>query len=226
MVRVIGLILLTIVISSFNISETKNYFEGTVTYQLSYKPIHENATVAFLEENYGVIEIMHYKNGFYKKISLNRKGDTVKTIVHNPITKMMYGTHILSGDTIMKYSSLDNIMKGYKKTKVTNEQVLGYKTYGIQLDYEISQDFVLYGIENQVMTFYFSKKLKIDSENHKNQKDGFYDEIINENPYLILKSVDDDKFIKIETKTAFKIIEDEIDDSIFEIDGSKPIIKI
>ncbi|RMA57648.1 hypothetical protein [Ulvibacter antarcticus] len=223
MTRVISFLILLVLISAFQAPERKDFFEGKVTYQLEYDPIHKNATVEFLEENYGVTEIMYYKNGFYKKVTLNREGDTVKTIIHNPIEKRLYGTHISTGDTIMTYSSLDEVMADYKSTKVEKETILNLKTFGIRYDFKMKTEFVTYGVEKSSITYYFTKKFKINPENHKNQKDGFYDEIVEQNPFLILKTISNDNFIKEETKTATEIKEYKIDDSIFKVDSTKPI---
>ena len=58
---------------------------------------------------------------------------------------------------------------------------------------------------------------------NKYQKDGFYNKIIKKNPYLILKVVDNDFYIKIETKVAVSVERMKVDNNTFNIDSSLPV---
>lgn len=204
----------------------KKYFEGVVEYDLSYKLIHKNATMEFLEQNYGVKEIMYYKNGFYKRVKLNKVGDTVSVIIHNPMQNKIYGTHISTGDTIMSYSTLENVMKSYTTKELKKTVVNGEKAIGVEFQLELKDEFAFADYTTQNTTYYFSTKYKINPDNHKDQKDGFYNEIVKAYPYLVLKMILNDGYIKEETKEFTKIENTNIEDSMFTIDMSKPIKEI
>ena len=68
----------------------QDYFEGKVTYDISYEPIHPNATVEFLEENYGVKEILYYKKGHYKKIRLIDARGRQKKYKRKDVSKFLF----------------------------------------------------------------------------------------------------------------------------------------
>lgn len=201
-------------------------FEGVVTYELTYKAIHENATIEFLEEAYGYKEFMYYKKGFYKRIVVNRKGDTVRTTTFSPKEKRVYGSHFSLKDTLITYSSKDNIFRSYKTKEVENNPILNYDVFGLQVDYKIKEEFVQFGVNTQQITYFFSKKIPIKAKHHKNQKEGFYDEIVREYPYLVLKVIDNDSFIREQTKTMIDIQWESINDTIFKVDTSIPLKEI
>lgn len=201
----------------------QDYFEGKVTYDISYEPIHPNATVEFLEENYGVKEILYYKKGHYKKIRLNRLNDTISILVYSPKKNTTYGTHISVRDTLMVYGSDDNIMLSYKEKNLGKVSVNDFETYSIQYVFDYKQEFDLGGNKKSEKTYCFSENFPIKHKWHKNQKDGFYNKIIKKNPYLILKVVDNDFYIKIETKVAVSVERIKVDKNTFNIDSSLPV---
>ncbi|WP_456441964.1 hypothetical protein [Psychroserpens sp.] len=220
------LIIILLGFISFGAVSKAKYFEGVVEYDLSYKPIHKNATIDFLEQNYGVKEFMYYKNGFYKKVKLNKEGDTVSVIIHNPRLKKIYGTHVSSGDTIMTYSTLENVMKSYNMKELKKTVVNGKKVNRVELHLVLKDEFAFDEYRTQNTKYYFSKKYKINPNNHKDQMDGFYNEMVNSYPYLVLKMILNDGYIKEETKVFTKIERKIIDDNTFVIDDSKPIKEI
>ena len=220
------LIIILLVFTSFNTINKKKYFEGFVEYDISYKPIHKNATTDFLEKNYGAKEIMIYKNGFYKRIKLNKDGDTISVIIHNPRQKKMYGTHISTGDTIMSYSTIENVMKSYSIEKLKKSVLNGEKVKGVKLQLELKDEHAFENYKTQNTTYFFSKKHKINPIYHENQKDGFYNEIVKTYPYLVLKQISNDGYIKEETKVFTKVENKKIEESIFIIDTSKPLKEI
>jgi hypothetical protein len=198
-------------------------FEGVVTYEITYRAIHENATIEFLEKTYGYKEFMYYKKGFYKRIVVDRKGDTIRTTTFSPKEKRVYGSHFSLEDTLITYSSKDNIFKSYQTKEVKNNPILNYDVHGLQIDYKMKEEFVQFGVNTQQITYFFSKKIPIKAKHHKNQKEGFYDEIVTEHPYLILKVIDSDFFLRELTKTMIDIQWISIDDTFFEIDASMPL---
>ena len=220
------LIIILIGLTSFSGKNEKKYFEGVVEYNLSYKPIHKNITVDYLEENYGFKEVFYYKNGFYKRVKLNKKGDTISVIIHNPIKKKIYGTHISTGDTIMTYSTLLNVMKSQNMKKLKNTTVNDEKLVGVELKLELKDEFVFDDYKTHTIKYFFSKKYEINPNDHKNQKDGFYNEMVESYPYLVLKMILNDGYLKEEIKVFNKIDRRDIGNEMFEVDESKPIKEI
>lgn len=215
---------LVMLVSPFISGQTN--FEGKISYNITYEPINPNATVEFLEQNYGTKEILLYRKGYYKRIKLNRLNDTVSVVIFNPKTKMIHGSHISMKDTIMVYPATENVMASYRPSKVENRSIAGNETYGVKYNFKYKPESKSGGPKSPEITYYFSKKHPVKAKWHKNQKDGFYNEIMRDNPYLILMVINDDKWIKIETKTAIEIQPMKINKNLFKIDESKPLKEI
>ncbi|NQY05075.1 MAG: hypothetical protein HRT68_02445 [Flavobacteriaceae bacterium] len=216
-------LLILIVCSSYNTDEAQ-YFEGIIVYDLSYESIHPKGTPEMFEQIGGVKEVFYYKEGYYKRVALNKDGQIIKTIIHDPIKKMIYGTHSSFGDTITAYSSEDNIMKSYKTKKLTKELVLDQEVQGYHYSYKVEEEYSQSGKFSY--DFYYSKDLLVNPEHHQYQKEGFYNEIVKEHPYLSLKMIINDYFFKKQTKTAVEVKKQKLPLDIFKIDETKPIKKI
>jgi hypothetical protein len=166
---------------------------------------------------------VYYRKGHYKKSRLNKLNDTVSVVVYNPKTNTTYGTHISVKDTLMAYNSNDNIMLSYTSKDLGTHTINNYKAYGIKYIFDYKAKFYLGGQEKSKQAYYFSKDFPI---HYKSQKDGFYNEIMQENPFLILKVIDNDFYIKVETKMAVKVERMKINKNMFLVDSSLPVKSI
>ena len=224
----LGVVVLVILILLFSFKNKgdEKYFEGIVTYNKSFEIIHPNATMDFIEGNYGTKQVLIYKNGNSKRINLNKNGDTINVLIYNAKHKRVYGTFDIKSDTIFTYSAQKNDFENYKIEKIDNQNLNDLDLEGFKLNIfykDVDSDNIL---DSLSANYYYSKKYKLNAKYHEYIKDGFNNEITLQYPYIILKSIEDDNFIKIETKEMTNIEEIQIDDVEFEIDKNKILIEI
>jgi hypothetical protein len=224
-IAITAVLISAMIFSAFVKSPVESNFEGYIMYDLKFIPIHPKATVEFLQANYGVTETVYYKDGFYKRFRLSEEGDTILTIQFDPLKKRLYVSHIDYGDTLVTYKSTDNIFRKYEVSDLESEEVLGEQVFGIRIDYEFTEE-QRYGPNTKISKYYFDKRFKLDPEDYSDFRDGFFNEIIEKYPFLVVKSIQNDGFLKKETKTAIEIRRTEVDPKIFEIDQQKPLKEI
>jgi hypothetical protein len=220
-IKVVIILALVLVASSFSIVTKKEYFEGTITYKKSYKIIHPNVSMNYLEDNYGVKQVLIYKDGNTKRINLNKRGDTVNVLIFNAKNKRVYGTFDVSSDTFLTYSALKNDFESYKVKEIEKQRLNGLTLNGFQMDIFFKDKSQNNELDSLTSKYYYSKKYKLNPKFHEYIKDGFNNEVTRLYPYLILKSIENDNFLKIETKEMINIQEIKIDNAIFEIDKNK-----
>lgn len=181
-------------------SENK-YFEGQITYELTYAPKTANLTKEQAVIFFGDIQVYTIKGDKYKN-EMNGK--------------LKMSQYYLGNDTLFITTTQSNELLWVDATRLNDEVLKKELSRNVEIINGITCDLLTITSEKGSFKYYFNSSFKINEQYFKNHKVGFWDICTAETKSLMLKSILDTENEYIEL-VATDIQNKTVDETAFDL---------
>jgi len=180
-VKRISIFIVAVIAISFNspkksMTPSKDYFEGVITYNISYKPYSDTYDADKLKDYIGSKMILTFKNGNFKKEYYSRDGLLLNVRFCDLQEKKAYSQNI-KNDTIYWIDITKNDSETTFK-RIKDSIILGYKSRALETHSTVRMN--IYSNKPMEISgkYYFAKELAVDPNWYEDYNEGNYNEII------------------------------------------------